>query len=318
MTTRYSSTVVCNESKTTFVSSDGRVYVLGGVRNRNTIAEERLIPTIIPFLNNIVAIATGDYHTVCLDFHGNVYGFGSNGQGQLGLGKDVEDCTLKPQKVKLPSIKQVSCGDSFTVCLSDDGDLYSFGANDNGQLGLGEDGDCFFPKKIECLKDVDFVHCSYDSAFCKDLNNDVFCWGNNWKGQLGIGGYDTQYTPVKCSLWPKDVIDIKSGKYHTLVLTATQEVYSCGRNYNGQLGFQCSSVSKLKKIAALANIIRIECGKEQSMCIDIDNNFYLFGSNNYGQLGLGDAKNCLEPTIHPSLLNVIDISNGGNHSFVKT
>merc|ERR1712000_573242 len=55
-----------------------------------------------------------------------------------------------------------------------------------------------------------------------------------------------------------------------------------------------------------------------SICIDINNDLYVFGSNNYGQLGLGDIEHRYKPIKHPSLSNIIDISNGGFNTFVKT
>jgi len=45
---------------------------------------------------------------------------------------------------------------------------------------------------------------------------------------------------------------------------------------------------------------------------------YVFGDNGSGQLGLGDTDKRNKPIKHPSLSNIIDISNGGNHTFVKT
>ena len=54
------------------------------------------------------------------------------------------------------------------------------------------------------------------------------------------------------------------------------------------------------------------------MCIDINNNLWFFGSNEHGQLGLGDNLDIYKPIQHPTLSNIIDISSGGNHTFVKT
>ena len=45
---------------------------------------------------------------------------------------------------------------------------------------------------------------------------------------------------------------------------------------------------------------------------------YLFGDNDFGQLGFGDTHNRRNIIKHPSLSNIIDISKGGNHTFVKT
>ena len=49
-------------------------------------------------------------------------------------------------------------------------------------------------------------------------------------------------------------------------------------------------------------------------CIDINNDFFVFGQNANGKLGLGDTENWYNPIKHPSLSHITDISNGGNHT----
>ena len=95
-------------------------------------------------------------------------------------------------------------------------------------------------KKIDAIKDVEFVECGGNFVLCKCINNDVFAWGSNEHGQFGTGDRNRKNSPVKCSNWPKSVldnlVDIKCGTYFTFVLTSNQEVYSCGDNEYCQLG----------------------------------------------------------------------------------
>ena len=122
-----------------------------------------------------------------------------------------------PQKVNLPPCKHVSCGENFVICLTENGVLYSFGNNEEGQLGLGNNEElCYSPQKIESLKDVEFIECGSAHAFCKTLSNEIYSWGYNHYGQLGHGDCDTQSQPKKCSsLSNEDFIDIKCGSFHT-------------------------------------------------------------------------------------------------------
>ena len=173
------------------------------------------------------------------------------------------------------------------------------------------------------MNDIDFIECGGASVLCKSEGKYIYGWGRN-DGRLGNGDLDDKNHPTLLD-WPQDIIDIKCGYAHTLVLTIQNEVFSCGSNNAGQLGRETvndlnsqASKSKLIKISALSDIRIIGCGYDHSMCIDNENNFFVFGSNSYGQLGLGDTEHRDKPMKHPSLSNIIDISSNGYHTFVKT
>merc|ERR1712100_914227 len=122
----------------------------------------------------------------------------------------------------------------------------------------------------------------------------------------------------KCN-WDLDVIDIRTAGDHTLILTSNLEVYGCGNQRFGQLGFTTDRlVLSPQKIEGLSNIIRIECGAYNSACIDNDGNLFTFGYNRNGHLGLGDTESRYTPTKNPFLSNIVDIPHLMGTSLVKT
>jgi len=152
------------------------------------------------------------FHSVCIDYDGNVFSFGRNNYGQLGIGvgEDKLAFTHIPQKVNVPACKQVCCGEYYVICLCYDGSVYSFGDNRKRQLGIGNNEDYYTsPQPISSLKDVEFISCGVNHTICKSSNNEIYSWGNNIYGQLGQGNIDHQNTPKICSsLLDEDVIDI--------------------------------------------------------------------------------------------------------------
>lgn len=91
-------------------------------------------PTKLNIPHRITQIACGLHHSVLLTSTGEVYTFGSNQHGQLGLGDFVIRET--PCKVNINStIVQISAGSNHTVLLNSNGQIYSFGSNNKGQLG---------------------------------------------------------------------------------------------------------------------------------------------------------------------------------------
>ena len=323
MAERVISTLVCcsnfTHGFTLCVSMKGDVYSFGGYELEHDL-QPVCLPNIVSSLKEIKYVGCGFNHMICLDYNGDIFSFGCNSSGELGI-PNLSTFIYIPQKVDIPPVKQISCGERFTFCLSEDNELFSFGNNEFGQLGMGNYSVYTAPQKLESLKDIDFVECGGSHIICKSKKNEIFAWGYNGEGQLGTGNTNNQNSPVCCSNWPSNVVDVKCGDYHTIVLTSNQEVYSCGNNEYNQLGRKYDVIysKSVKQINPLSEIIRIGCGASHSMCIDIHNNFFVFGSNEYGQLGL-DCKLIEHNTViqHPTLSNVVDISSGGNHTFIKT
>ena len=331
MARRLEATLVCveegiSEGYTICISDKGDVYSCGfsSYGAHGFPARQVVAPQQITSLKNIIGISCGKRHTACLDTNGNLFTFGSNLNGQLGIGMPSAELTYTeiPQKCDLSSIRQISCGNYFTVCLTDNEELYSFGANLQGQLGLGKNEGFFHaPQLIESLNDVEFVECGGEFVFCKTFDNQVFCWGRNYSGQLGLGNTDNQNLPIQCSsLLNIDTVDIKCGDSHSLVLTVNQKVLSCGYNVHMQLGQLFTENEKyytFQIINELSNIIRIECGENHSTCIDGNHDLYFFGDNSCGQLGSEYYYPEAELFKHPSLSNILDVSKGGSHTFIK-
>lgn len=341
-------TMVCSDSNESgfslCISNEGDVYTVGkGSHGSNGFEEVVLTPKPIPGLQNIIAIASGENHSIFLNNNGDVFTLGYNNYGQLGVSMTEITETYQPQKLELPFIKLIACGDNFNVCSTENDEIYSFGQNRFGQIGDGNvKTNVDYPKKIKQLKDLEFIECGKDNTICKTLEF-IYVWGSNSSYKLGVARNSRRTIKpieIKCSDWIKDensdIVDIKCGNYLTLVLTSNQEVFCSG---NSLLPKDNSKVSEftLHKVETLSEIIRIECGMNYSMFLDANNFLYVFGFNSCGQLGIGnymyetydyfysgqiiDPYHVLQEVIrHPILSNIpiIDISKGGVHTFVKT
>ncbi|RWS30275.1 E3 ubiquitin-protein ligase MYCBP2-like isoform X6, partial [Leptotrombidium deliense] len=98
-----------------------------------------LPPTKLNISQKIAQIACGLHHSVLLTVSGEVFTFGSNQQGQLGVGDFV--LKEKPTKVQLnATITQIAAGSNHTVLLTSQGTVYTFGSNQKGQLGRQPSG----------------------------------------------------------------------------------------------------------------------------------------------------------------------------------
>jgi X-linked retinitis pigmentosa GTPase regulator len=88
----------------------------------------------------IKKLAAGSMHSVALTHSGNVYVWGSNKEGQLGLGDEAEETSYSAENLcfEKDTIKDISCGYYHTAIVTESGDLYTFGEADGGKLGLGD------------------------------------------------------------------------------------------------------------------------------------------------------------------------------------
>ncbi|XP_032681447.1 E3 ubiquitin-protein ligase MYCBP2 isoform X16 [Odontomachus brunneus] len=90
---------------------------------------------LVPSESPVIQVSCGLHHTVLLLQNGEVYTFGSNIYGQLGVGDLVAHSG--PVQVKLPTIAtQIVAGSNHTVILTSKGEVYTFGAYQKGQLGM--------------------------------------------------------------------------------------------------------------------------------------------------------------------------------------
>ena len=155
---------------------------------------------------NIVQFCSGYFHSLFLDFKGNVFSVGNNAQGQLGLGHNNNQNVLN-QIPNIPPIQKISCIHNTSYLIDVDGNLWSFGDNGHGQLGHGDTAHRNIPTKINGLSNITQTvqgSCGYH-FLVKDSQNKIFVTGNNNYGQLGTGNnqslsnpqeIDSQYFPI--------------------------------------------------------------------------------------------------------------------------
>ncbi|PCH68631.1 MAG: hypothetical protein COC01_03430, partial [Bacteroidetes bacterium] len=139
---------------------DGTVMAWGantnGETGDGTTFSPRPTPQVVPGLTNIIDVIANTYSSFALDNKGYVWGWGNNGLGQLGTGDDLTD---HPSPVKLTSIRNVVQIQSLvyhTIAITGDGTIYSWGWNNDGQLGDNTDSTRYesVPVAIGCKADV--------------------------------------------------------------------------------------------------------------------------------------------------------------------
>ncbi|KAL7401720.1 hypothetical protein ABVT39_003814 [Epinephelus coioides] len=135
-------------------------------------------------------------------------------------------CTYIPRPVEALCnivVSQVACGSQHSDALTKNGQVYTWGQDSRGQLGLGRRKlGASSPQHLRSLSAIPLVQIAAggEQSFALSVSGGVFGWGRNNCGQLGLGDTTDRNTPtpVHC-LNMKKSIHISCGKDHTAVLT---------------------------------------------------------------------------------------------------
>ncbi|KTD07691.1 RCC1 domain-containing protein [Legionella jamestowniensis] len=248
----------------------------------------------------IVQIALGANHALALSNKGKVYSWGDNTLGQLGLGDLIKSCdafTLIPT-LEDKIITNVFTGDCQSFCLTAEKEVYAFGANMEGQLGLNSDiTKHFIPRRIriDILSTIKVkgIASSSDHTLFLTEEGQVYSCGSNYGAKLGIstGAFREvkSYKPILIKKLQNLVIDkIAAGKNHSLCVTATGQLYGFGSNVCDQLSSEnIKFIRAPLPLNSFADkiITEISVGRNHALCLDKEGNLYSFGDSTGGVLG---------------------------------
>jgi alpha-tubulin suppressor-like RCC1 family protein len=193
---------------------------------------------------------------------------------------------------KLFKIKIAYGRDHFMVLF--DGEIYSWGDNKSGQLGLGHYENTSTPTKLG-LSDIIKISCGYYHSVALTRTNRIYVWGNY--DQLGLKGMAKDFVigtnyPLLFQSYVfnnESIKQISCGRNHSMVLTKSGKVYGWGYNFYGQLGTTRSSICPLQELI-LKNMTekeirakKINCANNYSMVLAESGIFFNWGSNMFGQ-----------------------------------
>uniref|UniRef100_A0A671LNQ1 Probable E3 ubiquitin-protein ligase HERC4 n=1 Tax=Sinocyclocheilus anshuiensis TaxID=1608454 RepID=A0A671LNQ1_9TELE len=300
--------VGCGRRHSVFLLEDGTVYTCG-CNDLGQLGHDkaRKKPEQVMSLDaqNIVSVSCGAAHTLALNDKGQVFAWGLGSDRQLGL-SNIEDCIRIPRTVKSLSelhIAQVACGYCHSLALARGGQIFSWGQNKYGQLGLGMQGaSVSSPQVIQSLQGVPFAQISAGGAhsFGLTLSGAVFGWGRNKFGQLGLSDNDDRYFPALLkTLRSQRVVYVCCGEDHTAVLTKEGGVFTFGAGGYGQLGHNTSNheVNPRKVFELMGNVVaHIACGRQHTLAfIPSSGKIDSFGLGGNGQLGTRSTCNRISP-----------------------
>jgi len=202
-------------------------------------AEPRLCGEFEAIEEDIKQIAVGEKHLLVLTHTGVVYSRGVAVYGNAGHGgaRDVLDFKPVPA-LKNRNVKFVAAGPHFSIAITHEGDVFSWGQAFNGETGLLSQVDTVprFAHAVTLFR-VTEVSCGSAHVLARTEMQQCIAWGENTSGQLGVGCKSKPtYKPQLIDAIPSEVLTISAGWAHSAAVGVDFRAYTWGLNSHGQLG----------------------------------------------------------------------------------
>lgn len=293
-------------------------------------AEDRYSPIQVSALDGLEvnSITCGADHTLAYsEPHLQVYSWGWGDFGRLGHGNSSD--LFIPQPIKAldgVKIKQIACGDSHCLAVSMDGNVVSWGRNQNGQLGLGTSEDSLVPQKIQAFEgiSVKMVAAGAEHSAAVTEAGELYGWGWGRYGNLGLGDRNDRLVPEKVSsIEGTEMVLVACGWRHTISVTTSGTIYTYGWSKYGQLGhgdFEDHLIPHKLEAFSGQIISQISGGWRHTMAVTSDGKLYGWGWNKFGQVGVGDNVDRCSPVqvLFPHDQKVVQICCGWRHTLAIT
>ncbi|WP_026284378.1 RCC1 domain-containing protein [Salinispora arenicola] len=227
-----------------------------------------------------------------------VLAWGDNYYGQLGDGTTNNYRTV-PIPVGLPTGTEVTAaagGDAHSLAVTSAGTVLAWGRNAVGQLGDGTTINRSTPVDVRLPPGttVTAVAAGFNHSLALTSAGTVFAWGDNSTGQLGDGTRTNRSTPVAVGLPVGTIVTaIAGGGSHSLAVTSAGNARAWGNNFVGQLGDGSNinrDASVHVRLPPGTTVTAVAGGLTHSLALTSVGTVLSWGSNNWGQLGDGTAR----------------------------
>ena len=260
----------------------------GGLGDNTTASKSNPVQTVTGGIN-WKQVTVGQNHTAAIKTDGTLWCWGQGDNGQLG----DNTITHRSSPVQTTAFgtdwKQISSCANSTSAIKTNGTLWTWGQNNQGQLG-----DNTAVRKSSPVQTIAFgtnwkqVSTGYWQTAAIKTDGTLWMWGRGAEGQLGDNIAIERSSPVQTVTFGTNWKQVSSGFWFFTAATKTDgTLWMWGNNGDGQLGDNTITLrsSPVQTITRGTNWKQVSCGSYHTTAIKNDGTLWVWGKNSYGQLG---------------------------------
>lgn len=304
--------VECGASHTVYLSYNGDIYYSGRYLIPQPFSTEnpkaslshkygdKNKPAIIetPIKISFSIISAGNYHTLAIDTYSRLWTWGKGSEGQLGHSTFNSECYPRIlDKLQGFEIISIGAGATHSMAVCSTGEVFAWGKNNVGQLGVGTFESCNKPSlcligvdrnSIYSIEDVDVI--SMSSVICGSWHTIVYNSSSNQYYKFGSG----REFPVLMSVCSNSGVQIKSiecGDGVTYVLSTMSKLFYINEpDPHTSYGCDIDDVLIPEEDIIGREVDYIKAGSTFLLVLTKEGYIYTKGENKRGQLGTADYK----------------------------
>jgi alpha-tubulin suppressor-like RCC1 family protein len=304
------SSLLINQNDKLYSMGDNRYGQLGDNTGGSAIARSNPIQ-----IGNSswlsVSSGYGGFTSLAIKSDNTLWAWGNNIYGQFGTDIYATQLLSSPVQIGTSSWTAISVGSNFTLALKADGTLWSWGANDFGQLG----------RSLSTTYSWTTISAGANSAdntgFMIAIRSDgkLFSWGNNNIGQLGFGdALPSTNISYPLQIGNSSWTSVATGWSHVAAIDASGRLFTWGKNNSGQLG-QNNTVARSSPVQVAGSYTYVSAGFEVTYAIKTDGTLWAWGANTLYAVGDGTTINRSSPVqVASSITNWSQVAPGTSHT----
>ncbi len=263
----------------------------------------------------VVQLAAGIGHTLELTSTGKLYAFGDNYYGELGTATNNVSSSPNPtpELVTLAgqsgAITHLAAGYDFSLVSTASGQLYSFGLNNEGELGRTADSGTNLPALVTLpgqIGTITSISAGDSHTLVATSSGQLYAFGDNYYEELGttagVGTSTGDPVPTLVSLTGRTgtIVQVAAGVGDSFAVTSTGQLFGFGNNQSDEIDASAGDVNPPKQVPLTPGsgpVAQVAAGGFGFYTLVLTNGgrIYAFGQNDEGQLGIGNPDGVDEP-----------------------